>query len=182
MTEASSVKNQKSFRKNAFKSFQQIILCLFSISVPCAAGSYFSSSQSACVLCAPGQYQDRSRQTGCITCQDGYHSPRGATSCTQSPTEEPVDFFVVIRPTLNQGGCQTLEYKLQHPLDLLAKLVLWQSLGLISQRLGIQIPAEVGNVSIFFKILLPTTIWQKNSVRKNVSNRTFMQRNSFHNF
>ena len=73
-------------------------LATFSISVPCSPGSYLSSSQSRCVLCPNHQYTNLSRLTRCIRCEDGFHSPRGATSCTQSPTEEPIDFFVVIKP------------------------------------------------------------------------------------
>ena len=37
-----------------------------------------------------------------------------------------------------------VEHKLQRPSDSPPLVVLWDSSGLISQRLGVQIPAEVG--------------------------------------
>ena len=44
-----------------------------------------------------------------------------------------------------------VEHKLQHLKDSTALLVLWYSSGLISQRLGVQIPAEVGFFFFIFK-------------------------------
>ena len=44
----------------------------------------------------------------------------------------------------NDWSC-FVETKLYHPSSSSAKVVLWYSSGLISQRLGVQIPAEVGD-------------------------------------
>ena len=41
----------------------------------------------------------------------------------------------------NDWSC-FVEHKLLHPSDLPAFMILWYSSGLISQRLGVQIPAE----------------------------------------
>ena len=55
-----------------------------------------------------------------------------------------------------------VEHKLQHPSDSLAKVVLWYSSNLISQRLGVQIPAEVREYFLFLKLSSANCHLEKN--------------------
>ena len=48
----------------------------------------------------------------------------------------------------NDWSC-FVNHKLHYPSDSPAKMVLWHSSGLLSQRLGVQIPAEMGEFLSF---------------------------------
>ena len=72
-------------------------LILLTAFAPCAAGSYFSTATSSCVLCAAGTFSSVKGLVGyvfspCLACSSyylGYTSNAGSTSCTITITDTP---------------------------------------------------------------------------------------------